>query len=49
MLESLEIHNSFVYVVYTEDKADMICQIHHLHMDRYYIQQKHDHNLQYLY
>ena len=48
MLSSLKIHNKFVYGVYTEDKADIICQIHHLHLEQYFIQQQHDLNFQYL-
>ena len=48
MLASLKIHNRFAYGVYTEDKSDMICQIHHLHVEQYFIQQQHDLNFQYL-
>ena len=42
MLSYLEILNSFVSDVYMEDIADMICQFHHLQLEQYFIQQKHD-------
>ena len=25
-----------------DDTADMICQLHHLHLEQYFIQQQHD-------
>ena len=34
MLASLEIQNSFVSDVYMEYIANMICQIHHLHLEQ---------------
>ena len=44
MLEYLIIHKSFVIDVYMEDMANMKFQIHHLHLEKYFIQQKHDQN-----
>ena len=40
MLLSLVIHNSFISDVYMEDISDITCQIHHLHLEQYFIQQK---------
>ena len=48
MLESLVIINSFVTDVYMEYIADMKCQLHHIHMEKYFIQQKRDQNFQHL-
>ena len=46
MLESLVIHHSFFSDVYREDIADIKCQLHHLHLEQYFIQQKHYQNFQ---
>ena len=48
MLEYLAIHNSFFSVVYMEDIPDMNCQLYHLHLEIYVIQQKNYQNSQYL-
>ena len=40
----LAFHNSYGSNVYTDDTTNMICQIYHLHLDQYYIQQKQDLN-----
>ena len=42
------IHNSFVSDVYLYNISDMKCQIHHLHLEQYFIQQKHNQNFRYL-
>ena len=44
MLAYLDINNSFVYNVYMDDIVNIICQIHHLHLETYFIQQQHDFN-----
>ena len=41
MLEYFEIHSSFVSDVYMEDIPGIICQLHHLHLEKYFIQQQH--------
>ena len=33
---------------YTEDISDMVCQIHHLNLDKSFIQQQHDQNFRHL-
>ena len=38
MLVFLVIHNIFICDVYIEDIADIKCQIHHLHLEQYFIQ-----------
>ena len=48
VLVSLEIHNGFFSDVYMEDIADIKCQIRHLHLEQYYIEQKNDQNFQLL-
>ena len=47
-LESLVIHTSCVSDVHMDDTANMKCKIYHLHLEHYFIQQKHDQNLQHL-
>ena len=42
MLASLEIHNSFAFDIYMDDKADMIFHLYHSHLEQYFIQQKSD-------
>ena len=44
MSASLVIHNSFASDIYMEDIANMICQLLHLHLEQYFIEQKHDQN-----
>ena len=44
MLEYLEIYNIFVTAVYTEAMANIICQLHHLHLEQCFNEQKHDQN-----
>ena len=48
MLLSLLIINSFVSTEYMEFISDMKCQIHCIHLEQYYIQQKYDQKFQYL-
>ena len=48
MLEYLIIHNIFVSGVYMEDIADMKCQLHHIHLEQYFIKPKHDQNFRHL-
>ena len=48
MLASLDIHNIFVSDVYMEDIADTKCQLHTIHLEQYYIQQKNDQNFRHL-
>ena len=43
MLETLEINSSFPLIC-MYDISDTICQIHRLHLDQFFIQQKHDLN-----
>ena len=42
MLTYLETHNIFFTDVYIEDIADMKYQVHRLHFEQYFIQQKYD-------
>ena len=44
----LKLHYRSFSNVYVDDIAEMICQIYHLHFEKYYIQQQHDLNLRYL-
>ena len=44
MFAYLVIYNSFVSDIYMEDIADTKYQLHHLHLEKYFIQQKHDQN-----
>ena len=44
----LALHISSVSNLYTDYISDMICQLHHLHLEQDYIQQKHDQNCQHL-
>ena len=44
MLEYLIIHKSFVIDVYMEDMANMKFQIHHLHLEQYFIQKERNKN-----
>ena len=44
MFKSLVIHNSFVSDAHTEDISENKFQLHHLHFEKYFIQQKHDKN-----
>ena len=37
LLASLVVHNSFVSYLYMEDIADMKFQLHHLHLEQYFI------------
>ena len=48
MLAYLLNFNSFFSDVYMDNLADKKCQLHHLHLYKYFIQQTHDKNLQYL-
>ena len=48
MLAYLLSLNRFVYDIYMEDIANVICKIHHLHLEQYFIQQQHDLNCRYL-
>ena len=48
MLEYLEIHNSFASDIYMSDVAGIICKLHHLHLEKYFIQQKYELNFQHL-
>ena len=48
MLASLVILNNFVSDVYMEYIANMKCQLHHIHLVEYLIQQKHDQNVRHL-
>ena len=48
MLEHLLNIGCFVSDAYMEDITDMKCQIHHLHLEQYFIQQKHDQNWRHL-
>ena len=48
MLASLEILNSFASGIYMDDVSDIICQLQHLYLEQYFIQQKHELNCQYL-
>ena len=48
MLESLVNQNSSVSDSYMEYIPDMIFQLHHLHLEQYFIQQQHDPNLRHL-
>ena len=43
MLTSLIIYKN-IYGEYMEDIADMICQLHHSHLKKYFSQQQHDIN-----
>ena len=45
MLASLIDHRIYVSNVYMYNIDYMICEIHHLHLEQYFIQQKHDINL----
>ena len=42
MLESLVNLNICFSHVYMDDISDMICQIYHLNLEQYFIQQQHD-------
>ena len=44
MLTSLADINSLVSVIYIYDISNMICQLHHLHLEQYFIQQKYNIN-----
>ena len=48
MLTSFGFHNSFFSGVYMDDISDMTCQIHHLHLEQYLIQQQYDIHFQHL-
>ena len=48
MLACLVIINSFVIDVYMEDIADMKCQIHHIHLEKVFIQKNQENNCRYL-
>ena len=48
MLTSLIIHNHFVSDVHMEDMTDMKCQLRHLNLEKYFIQQKHYQNCRHL-
>ena len=48
MLASLIYLNIFVSDIYLDDISSMKCQIHHSHLEKYFIQQKHDINYQHL-
>ena len=38
----------FVSDVYMEDIVEMKCQLHHIHLDKYFIYSKHDQKRQHL-
>ena len=40
ILAYLEIHNIVISDVYMDDRADMKCQLCHIHLEQYLIQQK---------
>ena len=48
ILLSLLIQKSCVSDAYTDDTSNMKYHLHHLHLEKYFIQQKHDINLQQL-
>ena len=48
ILESLVDINRFVSNVYMDDIANMIFQLHHLHLEQYCIQRQHDQNYRHL-
>ena len=48
MLACLFNINSFVSDAYKDNTYDMICQIHHSNMEKFFIQQQHDLNLRHL-
>ena len=48
MLASLVNNNSFFSDVHMDNIINMICQIHYLHLEIYFIQQKHHINFRHL-
>ena len=48
VLESLVIHNSFLSDAYMDDIADLKYQLHRLHLEKYFNQQRHALNCQHL-
>ena len=48
MLASLEIHNSFSLKVLMDDISNIICQLHHLYLEKYFNQKQHGINFQHL-
>ena len=46
MLNYLEIYNTFFSDVYSNDISDMKCQLYHLNLEQYLIQQKHNQNFE---
>ena len=48
MVEYLVINNIFVSDLYMDDIANMKCKLHYLHLEKYFIQQRHDQNFRHL-
>ena len=48
ILEYLDTHNRFVSDLYMDDIVNMLRQLHHLTLEKQFIEQKHDQNIRHL-